>query len=187
MSFSPIARRASRCITSSIRTIPRQYIVAPAKFTLSARHQSTMSSDQQIIFTKDAPAVSKPLALTYVQLPLTDKINTHDMSNQSQAIKTPNMIYCSGQIPLTPEGEMVQGITEQTRQACKNVQAVVEAAGSSISKVVKTTVFISDMSYFAEINSEYEKWFSHKPARSCVAVKTLPKNVDVEIEVIALP
>ncbi|KAG7421697.1 2-iminobutanoate/2-iminopropanoate deaminase [Fusarium oxysporum f. sp. rapae] len=131
-----------------------------------SRHQSTMSSDQQIIFTKDAPAALGPY---------------------SQAIKTPNMIYCSGQIPLTPEGEMVQGITEQTRQACKNVQAVVEAAGSSISKVVKTTVFISDMSYFAEINTEYEKWFSHKPARSCVAVKTLPKNVDVEIEVIALP
>ncbi|KAF5558152.1 hypothetical protein FPHYL_7473 [Fusarium phyllophilum] len=166
MSFSPIARRASRSITSSIRTIPRQYIVAPAKFTPSTRHQSTMSSDQQIIFTKDAPAALGPY---------------------SQAIKTPNMIYCSGQIPLTPEGEMVQGITEQTRQACKNVQAVVEAAGSSISKVVKTTVFISDMSYFAEINTEYEKWFSHKPARSCVAVKTLPKNVDVEIEVIALP
>ncbi|KAL7761728.1 hypothetical protein ACKLNR_008263 [Fusarium oxysporum f. sp. zingiberi] len=131
-----------------------------------SRHQSTMSSDQQIVFTKDAPAALGPY---------------------SQAIKTPNMIYCSGQIPLTPEGEMVQGITEQTRQACKNVQAVVEAAGSSISKVVKTTVFISDMSYFAEINTEYEKWFSHKPARSCVAVKTLPKNVDVEIEVIALP
>ncbi|EWY93982.1 TdcF protein [Fusarium oxysporum NRRL 32931] len=166
MSFSPIARRASRFITSSIRTIPRQHIVASAKFTRSTRHQSTMSSDQQIIFTKDAPAALGPY---------------------SQAIKTPNMIYCSGQIPLTPEGEMVQGITEQTRQACKNVQAVVEAAGSSISKVVKTTVFISDMSYFAEINTEYEKWFSHKPARSCVAVKTLPKNVDVEIEVIALP
>jgi enamine deaminase RidA (YjgF/YER057c/UK114 family) len=59
------------------------------------------------------------------------------------------MIYCSGQIPLTPEGELVEGITEQTRQACKNVQAVVEEAGSSLSKVVKTTVFISDMSYFA--------------------------------------
>lgn len=70
-------------------------------------------------------------------------------AQKSQAIKTPNMIYCSGQIPLTPEGEMVEGITEQTRQACKNVQAVVEEAGSSISKVVKTTVFISDMSYFA--------------------------------------
>ncbi|EWZ49147.1 RutC family protein yabJ [Fusarium oxysporum f. sp. lycopersici MN25] len=96
------------------------------------------------------------------------------------------MIYTSGQIPLTPDGELVKGITEQTRQVAKNVQGVLEAAGSSLAKVVKTTVFISDMSYFVEINTEYEKWFSHKPARSCVAVKTLPKNVDVEIEVIAL-
>ncbi|KAF4983263.1 hypothetical protein FZEAL_1301 [Fusarium zealandicum] len=124
-------------------------------------------SDQQIIFTKNAPAAVGPY---------------------SQAIKTPNMIYCSGQIPLTPQGELVQGsITEQTTQCCKNAQAVLEEAGSSISKVVKTTIFISDMSHFAELNTEYEKWFSHKPARSCVAVKTLPKNVDVEIEVIALP
>ncbi|CAJ0546009.1 Ff.00g094820.m01.CDS01 [Fusarium sp. VM40] len=166
MSFSLVARRAPRVITSSLRTAPLQHVITTAKFTRSSRHQSTMSSDQQIVFTKNAPAALGPY---------------------SQAIKTPNMIYCSGQIPLTPEGEMVEGITEQTRQACKNVQAVVEEAGSSISKVVKTTVFISDMSYFAEINTEYEKWFSHKPARSCVAVKTLPKNVDVEIEVIALP
>ncbi|SPJ79684.1 probable BRT1 protein, down-regulated by mating factor B [Fusarium torulosum] len=166
MSFSLVARRAPRFVTSSLRTAPLQHVTTTAKFTRSSRHQSTMSSDQQIVFTKNAPAALGPY---------------------SQAIKTPNMIYCSGQIPLTPEGEMVEGITEQTRQACKNVQAVVEEAGSSISKVVKTTVFISDMSYFAEINTEYEKWFSHKPARSCVAVKTLPKNVDVEIEVIALP
>ncbi|RFN53178.1 tdcf protein [Fusarium flagelliforme] len=185
MSFSLVARRAApRFITSSLRAAPRQQaiVTAAAKFTRSSRHQSTMSSDQQIVFTKNAPAALGPY---------------------SQAIKTPNMIYCSGQIPLTPEGELVEGITGQTRQACKNVQAVVEEAGSSLSKVVKTTVFISDMSYFAvssariaslhpiyslqEINTEYEKWFSHKPARSCVAVKTLPKNVDVEIEVIALP
>ncbi|CAF3581298.1 hypothetical protein SNK03_000709 [Fusarium graminearum] len=168
MSFLLVARRAPRFITSSIRAAPRQHAIAitAAKFTRSNRHQSTMSSDQQIVFTKNAPAALGPY---------------------SQAIKTPHMIYCSGQIPLTPEGELVQGITEQTRQACKNVQAVVEEAGSSLSKVVKTTVFISDMSYFAEINTEYEKWFSHKPARSCVAVKTLPKNVDVEVEVIALP
>ncbi|KAM5365553.1 hypothetical protein ACJZ2D_010955 [Fusarium nematophilum] len=127
-------------------------------------------SDQQIIFTKNAPAAVGPYA------------------KQSQAIKTPNMIYCSGQIPLTPEGDLIQGsITEQTTQCCKNAQAVLEEAGSSISKVVKTTIFISDMAHFAELNAEYEKWFSHKPARSCVAVKTLPKNVDVEIEVIALP
>ncbi|KAF5021833.1 hypothetical protein F66182_6126 [Fusarium sp. NRRL 66182] len=166
MAFSLAARRAPRFVISSLRIAPRPCVVTAAKFTRSSRHQSTMSSDQQIIFTKDAPAALGPY---------------------SQAIKTPNMIYCSGQIPLTPEGELVSGITEQTRQSCKNVQAVVEAAGSTLSKVVKTTVFISDMSYFAEINTEYEKWFAHKPARSCVAVKTLPKNVDVEIEVIALP
>ncbi|KAG9253246.1 Endoribonuclease L-PSP/chorismate mutase-like protein [Emericellopsis atlantica] len=126
-----------------------------------------MASDQQIIFTKDAPAALGPY---------------------SQAIKTPSTIYCSGQIPLKPDGTFVEGsIAEKTEQCCKNVKAVVEAAGSSMGKVVKTTVFLSDMAHFAEVNGEYEKWFSHKPARSCVAVKTLPKNVDVEIEVIALP
>ncbi|KAF4431485.1 hypothetical protein FACUT_8606 [Fusarium acutatum] len=122
-----------------------------------------MSSNQQVISTRNAPAALGPYA-----------------------IKTPTVIYASGQISLIPDGELVKGVTEQTRQAAKNVQAVLEAAGSSLAKVVKTTVFISDMSYFAEINTEYEKWFSHKPARSCVAVKTLPRNVDVEIEVIAL-
>lgn len=69
---------------------------------------------------------------------------------QSQAIKTPNMIYCSGQIPLTPEGELVEGsITAQTEQACKNAKAVLEEAGSELAKVVKTTIFISDMAHFA--------------------------------------
>ncbi|KAL2685359.1 hypothetical protein Neosp_006457 [[Neocosmospora] mangrovei] len=134
-------------------------------------------SDQQIIFTKNAPA-DPQLAVGPYCIDL----------QQSQAIKTPNMIYCSGQIPLTPEGELVEGsITAQTEQACKNAKAVLEEAGSELAKVVKTTIFISDMAHFAELNAEYEKWFSHKPARSCVAVKTLPKNVDVEIEVIALP
>ncbi|KAH7163157.1 YjgF/Yer057p/UK114 family, partial [Dactylonectria estremocensis] len=107
---------------------------------------------------------------------------------QSQAIKTPTAIYCSGQIPLTPEGEFIQGtIGEKTRQCCKNLQAVIEEAGSSMPRVVKVNIFLSDMDHFADMNAEYEKWFSHKPARSCVAVKTLPKNVDVEIEAIALP
>jgi reactive intermediate/imine deaminase len=124
-------------------------------------------SDQTVIFTKDAPAALGPY---------------------SQAIKTPTAVYCSGQIPLTPEGTFIEGtIGEKTAQCCKNVKAVIEASGSSVSKVVKTTIFLSDMGHFAEMNTEYEKWFSHKPARSCVAVKTLPKNVDVEIECIALP
>ncbi|UPK98135.1 hypothetical protein LCI18_009070 [Fusarium solani-melongenae] len=165
------ARRAPRFVASSLRAAAQRLVLPPAvseaaRFTRSIRHQSTMS-DQQIIFTKNAPAAVGPY---------------------SQAIKTPNMIYCSGQIPLTPEGELVEGsITAQTEQACKNAKAVLEEAGSELAKVVKTTIFISDMAHFAELNAEYEKWFSHKPARSCVAVKTLPKNVDVEIEVIALP
>jgi len=124
-------------------------------------------ADQTVIFTKNAPAALGPY---------------------SQAIKTPNAIYCSGQIPLTPDGTLIEGtIGEKTAQVCKNAQAVLEEAGSSLSKVVKTTIFLSDMGLFADMNTEYEKWFSHKPARSCVAVKTLPKNVDVEIECIALP
>ncbi|CEJ85747.1 Putative Protein HMF1 [[Torrubiella] hemipterigena] len=106
----------------------------------------------------------------------------------SQAVKTPNAIYCSGAIPLTADGTIVEGsIADKTRQCCQNLDAVLKEAGSSIPKVVKTMIFISDMAHFAEMNGEYEKWFAHKPARSCVAVKTLPKNVDVEIECIALP
>ncbi|KAK7422603.1 hypothetical protein QQZ08_009409 [Neonectria magnoliae] len=124
-------------------------------------------SDQTIIFTKNAAAPVGPY---------------------SQAIKTPTAIYCSGQIPLTPEGQLLEGtIAEKTRQCCQNLKAVLEEAGSSITKVVKVNIFLSDMDHFAPMNEEYAVWFAHKPARSCVAVKTLPKNVDVEIEAIALP
>ncbi|KAM9876187.1 protein hmf1 [Verticillium dahliae] len=107
---------------------------------------------------------------------------------QSQAVKTPTAIYLSGSIPLTADGKFVEGtIAEKTRQCILNLKAIVEEAGSSVEKIVKVNIFLADMDNFAEMNSEYEKWFSHKPARSCVAVKTLPKNVDVEIEAIALP
>ncbi|PHH80521.1 hypothetical protein CDD82_1689 [Ophiocordyceps australis] len=124
-------------------------------------------ADQTIVLSKNAPTPLGPY---------------------SQAIKTASAIYCSGQIPLTPEGDMVKGsIGDKTDQCCKNLEAVLKEAGSSMSKVVKCNVFLSDMNHFAEMNSVYEKWFSHKPARSCVAVKTLPKNVEVEIEAIALP
>ncbi|ROT40052.1 endoribonuclease L-PSP [Sodiomyces alkalinus F11] len=106
----------------------------------------------------------------------------------SQAVKTPTAIYLSGQIPITADGKFIEGsIAEKTRQCITNLKAVLTEAGSSIEKVVKVTIFLADMDYFAEMNGEYEKWFIHKPARSCVAVKTLPKNVDVEIEAIALP
>ena len=105
-----------------------------------------------------------------------------------QGVIVNNIFYSSGQIPLTADGELVEGsITEQTNQVFENLKAVLAEAGSSLDKVVKTTVFISDMNEFTELNEEYARHFGdHKPARSCVAVARLPKDVKVEIEVIAL-
>ncbi|OAA54763.1 Endoribonuclease L-PSP [Niveomyces insectorum RCEF 264] len=106
----------------------------------------------------------------------------------SQAIKTPFAIFCSGQIPADKTGKLLEGtIQEKTAQCIKNLEAVLTEAGSSLAKVVKVNIFLADMGDFASMNEEYAKWFVQKPARSCVAVKTLPKNVDVEIECIALP
>ncbi|KFY23821.1 hypothetical protein V493_05610 [Pseudogymnoascus sp. VKM F-4281 (FW-2241)] len=108
----------------------------------------------------------------------------------SQAIKTGTTIYCSGQIPCTPSGEIftlaTHTVAQMTEQCISNLSAVLEAAGSSLKKVVKVNVFITTMDNFAEMNGTYEKFFAHKPARSCVAVKELPKGVPVEIECIAL-
>ena len=105
----------------------------------------------------------------------------------SQAVISGNLIYASGQISLSPgDGQIVgSAITEQTEQVCKNIKALLEAAGSSIEKVVKTTCFLADMGDFADFNEVYAKHFTGKPARSTVAVKGLPRNVLVEIEVIA--
>lgn len=106
----------------------------------------------------------------------------------SQGIIVNNLFYSSGQIPLTAEGELVNGsIEEQTHQVFKNLQSVLESAGASFETVVKTTVFIKDMNDFATINEVYGSYFSsHKPARSCVEVARLPKDVSIEIEVVAL-
>lgn len=106
----------------------------------------------------------------------------------SQGIIVNNLFYSSGQIPLTPAGDMLQGdVTEQTHQVFRNLQAVLEAAGASFETVVKATVFIKDMNDFAAINDVYGQYFSiHKPARSCVEVARLPKDALVEIEVVAL-
>ena len=104
----------------------------------------------------------------------------------SQGFVVGNLVFCSGQIPVNPEnGEIPADIAAQAEQSCKNVKAVIEAGGSDISKVFKTTCFLADMADFATFNSIYEKYFTSKPARSCVAVKTLPKNVLCEIEAIA--
>ncbi len=121
----------------------------------------------QVISTKDAPSAIGPY---------------------SQAIVANGMLFASGQIPIVPAtGEIAQGdITVQTEQVMKNIGAVLSAAGTGFEKVVKTTCFLADMSDFAAFNATYEKYFIGKPARSCVAVKQLPKNVLVEVEVIAL-
>lgn len=105
----------------------------------------------------------------------------------SQAIKLGNILFTSGQIPLDPEsGEIVgDDIRQQTERVCKNLSAVLESAGTDFSKVIKTTCFLSDMSDFAAFNEVYAKYFISKPARSCVAVKELPKKVLVEVELIA--
>ena len=105
----------------------------------------------------------------------------------SQAIICGNMLFTSGQIPINPATGNVEteGITDQATQVMKNLAAVLEEAGTTFEKVVKTTCFLSDMADFAAFNAVYAEYFTSKPARSCVAVKTLPKNVLCEVEVIA--
>lgn len=105
----------------------------------------------------------------------------------SQAIVCGNMVFTSGQIPINPKSGNVEATTieEQAKQVMQNLGAVLAAAGSSFEKAVKTTCFLADMGDFAAFNSVYAEYFTTKPARSCVAVKTLPKNVLVEVEVIA--
>lgn len=107
----------------------------------------------------------------------------------SQAIKASgNFLFCSGQIPLTPTGDLVTGdVKDQTTQVMKNISAVLEAAGLTFANVVKTTIFLSTMDHFASVNEVYGSYFtSEPPARSTVAAAGLPRGVDVEIEVLAV-
>ncbi len=104
----------------------------------------------------------------------------------SQGFVTNGFVYTSGQIPVNPaNGTIPAGIAAQAEQSCKNVGAILEAGGSSFEKVVKTTCFLADIADFAAFNEVYAKFFTSKPARSCVAVKDLPKGVLCEIEAIA--
>ncbi|MBU5675902.1 RidA family protein [Alkaliphilus sp. MSJ-5] len=122
---------------------------------------------KKLIFTQEAPAAIGPY---------------------SQAIEANGMIYTSGQLPIDPiTGEMPEDVEEQAEQSLKNVFAILKEAGVDSSKVVKTTVFIKDMSDFPRINKVYERFFTESyPARSCVEVARLPKDALVEIEVVAL-
>jgi len=104
----------------------------------------------------------------------------------SQAFEVSGLVITSGQIPVDPaDGSVPEGIAAQAEQSCKNVGAILTAAGSSFEKVVKTTCFLADMGDFAAFNEVYAKYFTSKPARSCVAVRALPKGVLCEIEAIA--
>ena len=120
----------------------------------------------QFIYTKKAPEAVGPY---------------------SQAVVVGNLIFTSGQIAIDPANGMVTATTieAQTEQICKNLSAVLEAAGSTLDKTIKTTCFLANMEDFAAFNEVYARYFVTKPARSCVAVKQLPKNVLAEIEVIA--
>lgn len=120
-----------------------------------------------------------------------DKIHTENapaaIGPYSQAIKVGGLIFTSGQIPLDPKsGQLVgQDIAAQTHQVCQNLEAVLQAAGSSLTKAVKTVCFLHEMADFAAFNEVYATYFTEKPARSCVAVKDLPRGALVEVEVIA--
>ena len=119
------------------------------------------------------------------------KVHTNDapaaIGPYSQAVVAGKLVFTSGQIPLDPvTGQMEGGnITEQAHRVCKNLQAVLTAAGSSLKSAVKTVCFLSDMADFAAFNEVYAQYFTEKPARSCVAVKELPKGALVEVEVVA--
>lgn len=104
----------------------------------------------------------------------------------SQGFIAGGFVYTSGQIPVNPaDGTVPEGIAAQTEQSCKNVGAILEAAGSGYNKVIKTTCFLAGIADFAAFNEVYAKYFTSKPARSCVAVKDLPKGVLCEIEAVA--
>ena len=105
----------------------------------------------------------------------------------SQAIQVDGWLYASGQLPMTPAGDMVEGYIEiQAEQVFNNIEAILKAAGGSLSQVVKATVFVQDLNDFARLNAVYERRFAgHKPARSTVEVARLPRDARVEIEIIA--
>ena len=109
------------------------------------------------------------------------------IGSYSQGIVANGFIFCSGQIGLDPQGNLVEGLEKQTHQALKNIEAILQKADRDLDHVVKTTIFITDINNFTTVNNIYGKYFSrHKPARSTVEVSSLPKNALIEIEAIAL-
>ncbi|EGE85033.2 endoribonuclease L-PSP [Blastomyces dermatitidis ATCC 18188] len=148
---------------------PRLYCQFPSTLSIAPRiatSQFRRMSDIVQVFAKDACPPAGPY---------------------SHAIKANGQVFLSGAIPADENGNLIEGsVGEKTALCCKNIAAVLAAAGTTVERVVKVNVFLTDMKDFAEMNAEYEKFFTHKPARSCVAVHQLPKGVPVEIECIAL-
>lgn len=122
---------------------------------------------------------------------MTEKIWTDNapaaIGPYSQAIRVGNLVFTSGQIPINPETGAIeaQGIAEQTEQVMRNLDAILKSAGTDMKNAVKTTCFLTDMADFSAFNEVYGRYFTEKPARSCVAVKALPRGALVEVEVIA--
>lgn len=139
----------------------------PAQVRRGTERTDSMSKNKlEVIATKKAPAAIGPY---------------------SQAIVAGNFLYASGQIPIDPKtGALVEGdVSVQAKQVCENIGKILKKAGTDFDHVVKTTCFLADMSDFAAFNEVYGKYFTSKPARSCVAVKEIPKKVLCEVEVIA--
>ncbi|CAG7917372.1 unnamed protein product [Penicillium olsonii] len=157
--LSPMSRITSRLLSLS-------QTIRPITRPIPLRPQFIMSANMSIVSAKDACPPAGPY---------------------SQAIRANGQIFVSGQIPADASANLIEGnIGDKTQVCCDNIKAILTAAGSSVSKIVKVNVFLTDMANFAEMNATYEKFFVHKPARSCVAVHQLPKGVPVEIECIAL-
>lgn len=158
----------------------------PFRLNIFQTHRRITQTDSIKMFrnTLFRPSIFRALnTLT----PIATKNAPPAAASYSQAMKVNNLIFVSGQIPYTPDNKPVEGtITEKADQVFQNIRNILEASNSSLDKIVKVNVFLADISYFKEFNTLYAKYFNvHKPARSCVAVKSLPLNVDLEVEVIA--
>jgi 2-iminobutanoate/2-iminopropanoate deaminase len=163
-------QNAGRPLVGTISTsATRGSAMVPSKLNTAIVQQKRFKGRLEAVVTSDAPKAIGPY---------------------SQAIKAVGWVFCSGSIPLTPDGLVVQGdIQAQTHQVLKNLQSVLEASGSELEKVVKTTVYLTDMNDFTSMNDVYKLYFKSTlkpPARSCVQVSRLPKDVKIEIEAIAL-
>ncbi|KAH9862666.1 hypothetical protein J1614_010759 [Plenodomus biglobosus] len=180
------------------------YQPRPLHTRIQIQKQTRNMSDIKKVFTENAtppPLTLQPsrslcypqgvpskLHAIHIRPPQPTVLGWHDTltHHQSQAIIAGSQIYVSGQIPADSKGNLIEGsITDKTAQCCENIKVILAEAGVGMERIVKVNVFLDDMAYYAEMNDVFSKYFAHRPARSCVAVKQLPKGVPVEIECIA--